>query len=860
MTFNIATWMNIESTGRWFYASEFEPAQLQDRPYSVLLLRKLAGKMEHKIKMQMMENPKFAQMLAINITGTVYNFFGYKVQMRENINIAIKGATRSGKSTTGNSWGIYISGLTGVPFDPEKNVCANESEYIQRVKDASFNECFLIDEQKEAKFGAGCLPAGTLILGGYGWTHIEDIKEGDCVYTYNIKKDCLEESKAHPQVYNNSYKSNIVVTLNNGLSIETTPNHEWFVDRSGKLQYVSADKLTMNDVAVIKTVSGAHAGSMSSEFARVLGFIVGDGHISKRHYPSKPVTNPKYRVQFTNAESSVRIQFKNDVESFYKRKLYWIENKFGHVVDGYKGHTHEFYFHDKFICEDIIGAGIPRGNKSSIVRIPPVVMISDGIVKSEFIKALFTCDGTVSRKGWKNQNYHVAFSTVSKRLAEDVMILLMEMGFTPYMNSYHAGAMKDGYKRKRRYWVSIFRRDDLFKFAKEIGFIGRKQKKLLECCSDLRKRLKNGYSWETKNPYKIKDIRKVRACSRVYDIETDYNHNYICKNVVLHNSFREEMSIMDVQNIIAKKCIHTIWVYPSDFISRNSDYGFETYGRDIIHKLARLIVYDVRKSMFGIQQPVGICLVPKFQDPVYQKIPKELWSPYRLKNAELKRPDFDSLHEERYEIKKDSWIDREQHGQMGYHHEMRYKEGVKLGELPVFQTAPNKKRQRIIARQMFRNLTEAEIDEVVEIARMGISFDDLQAALSGKIIKKQDDGEDMGDDVAEEDDEGNGEEFSVDAQKSECVHSSVEPVAKCKEIQDDEEDRVEMIGEESEEEDSGREGVVMKEHAVDSEDLIRLKQDLGAYNPGSRKLRVRVVADEPENASGHADNLPETKG
>jgi len=480
MTFNIATWMNIESTGRWFYASEFEPAQLQDRPYSVLLLRKLAGKMEHKIKMQMMENPKFAQMLAINITGTVYNFFGYKVQMRENINIAIKGATRSGKSTTGNSWGIYISGLTGVPFDPEKNVCANESEYIQRVKDASFNECFLIDEQKEAKFGAG--------------------------------------------------------------------------------------------------------------------------------------------------------------------------------------------------------------------------------------------------------------------------------------------------------------------------------------------------------------------------------------------SFREEMSIMDVQNIIAKKCIHTIWVYPSDFISRNSDYGFETYGRDIIHKLARLIVYDVRKSMFGIQQPVGICLVPKFQDPVYQKIPKELWSPYRLKNAELKRPDFDSLHEERYEIKKDSWIDREQHGQMGYHHEMRYKEGVKLGELPVFQTAPNKKRQRIIARQMFRNLTEAEIDEVVEIARMGISFDDLQAALSGKIIKKQDDGEDMGDDVAEEDDEGNGEEFSVDAQKSECVHSSVEPVAKCKEIQDDEEDRVEMIGEESEEEDSGREGVVMKEHAVDSEDLIRLKQDLGAYNPGSRKLRVRVVADEPENASGHADNLPETKG
>jgi hypothetical protein len=130
----------------------------------MLLLRKFAGKMEHKIKMQMMDNQKFAQMLSINITPTVYNYFNYKVHMRENLNLAIKGSTRnisallcagSGKSTVGNSWGIYISGLTGVPFTPEKNVCANESEYIQRVKEAVFNECFLIDEQKET----GLVPA-----------------------------------------------------------------------------------------------------------------------------------------------------------------------------------------------------------------------------------------------------------------------------------------------------------------------------------------------------------------------------------------------------------------------------------------------------------------------------------------------------------------------------------------------------------------------------------------------------------------------------------------------------------------------------------------------------------------------------
>jgi len=428
--------------------------------------------MEHKIKMQMMENPKFAQMLAINITGTVYGYFGYKVQMRENINIAVKGGTRSGKSTVGNSWGIYISGLTGVPFDPDRNVCANESEYAQKVKEARFNELYLIDEQKEAKFGAG--------------------------------------------------------------------------------------------------------------------------------------------------------------------------------------------------------------------------------------------------------------------------------------------------------------------------------------------------------------------------------------------SFREEMGIMDVQNIIAKKCIHTIWVYPSDFISRNSDYGFETYGRDINHKLTRLIVYDVRKSMFGIQQPVGICIVPKFVDPAYQILPKELWSPYRLKNFEMGRPDFDSLHEERYEMRKDTWIDREQHGQMGYHHEMRYKEGVRLGELPVFQNAPNKKRQRIIARQMFRNMTEQEIDEIVEIARMGISFEDLQVALTGKAVQRPNNGGDTENDM-EEEDEGNGEELHEDVEEPAeepegAEQEHIDSVAKCKEIPDDEED--------VEAEEETEEAVTPKAKVVESDEIKQLRQDLGAYNQGARKPRVMVVADEPEI---QPDNLPETK-
>lgn len=202
-------------------------------------------------------------------------------------------------------------------------------------------------------------------------------------------------------------------------------------------------------------------------------------------------------------------------------------------------------------------------------------------------------------------------------------------------------------------------------------------------------------------------------------------------------SFREEMSIMDVQNILAKKCIHTIWIYPQDFISRNSDYGFESYGRDLNYKINRVIVYDVRKSMFGLMKPLGTCIIPKYTEPAYQNIPYEQWSDYRKTNYKERGRDFDSAFEEEYEQKKDVWIGKEQIGQMGYHHEERFRDAVKLGKMEIFQEAGTKSRQRVIARQKFRQYTEAEVDEIVEIARMGISFDDLQNALGNQPDSKK---------------------------------------------------------------------------------------------------------------------------
>lgn len=88
---------------------------------------------EHKMQMQMQSNPKFAQVINMNISDKIYAYIAYKVNMRENLNLAIKGETRSGKSTVGISLGGYISGLTQVPYNMH-HICANESECFVPVK------------------------------------------------------------------------------------------------------------------------------------------------------------------------------------------------------------------------------------------------------------------------------------------------------------------------------------------------------------------------------------------------------------------------------------------------------------------------------------------------------------------------------------------------------------------------------------------------------------------------------------------------------------------------------------------------------------------------------------------------------
>jgi hypothetical protein len=192
-------------------------------------------------------------------------------------------------------------------------------------------------------------------------------------------------------------------------------------------------------------------------------------------------------------------------------------------------------------------------------------------------------------------------------------------------------------------------------------------------------------------------------------------------------SVREELYIMDVQNIIAKQCINNTWLFPTDFIERNCQLGLETIGRDNKVRMTKCMVYDLSKAKLGFGfTPLGYVVIPI----------RHLWTceeTEKYSNCDI-CPKFATCDKfiAQYERKKNFWIQQEKEQTTGELQKQRFKMGEMLAKSKMFAEAPNAKQRKIIARNVFPQLTEGELGEVMEIAKMGITFDQMQKRLESE--------------------------------------------------------------------------------------------------------------------------------
>src|SRR5690606_15022655 len=106
-------------------------------------------------------------------------------------------------------------------------------------------------------------------------------------------------------------------------------------------------------------------------------------------------------------------------------------------------------------------------------RVPPAILNGSSLVKREFLKAYFSCDGSVSLDA-----PYIEVTTVSYQLAVQVLRMLLQSGILAYLKEGRAT-----YRKKDCgpvYSVVIQAVDEFEKFHDRIGFIGEKAQRLEE--------------------------------------------------------------------------------------------------------------------------------------------------------------------------------------------------------------------------------------------------------------------------------------------------------------------------------------------------------------------------------------------
>lgn len=374
---------------------------------------------------------------------------------------------------------------------------------------------------KEARKKAKCISGDSLLYTDMGIIKIRDINpnriEGlpiDVDFNISTPEGVCRCNKF---IYNGN-KNTIKFNMNNGTTLEVTPDH---LVRSDN-KWVRADSLSIGDyidfepTAIdsnnyqtidLSYINGAKL-TFSKELSYYVGAILGDGSISRKN------------VYFMSEDYEL-IQYMSSIVKRYNlgeahenvQKYTKTSNKpFIRLNCGPKK--------ARDLCKDI-GLIDEIGHKQ--FKVPDIVLRSPNDVKFAFIQGIFDTDGTISKYAGHKSNFSLDFCTKSNELAVGCMHILRCLGVscricTSYNKVY-----------KRMYYKVKLRATSARRFLELGGFkCIHKQDRLKEWCKNVY------FIKEYKKHYMIESIEESN--SDVYDLTIENeSHSFLANGFVVHN-------------------------------------------------------------------------------------------------------------------------------------------------------------------------------------------------------------------------------------------------------------------------------------------------------------------------------------
>ncbi len=220
----------------------------------------------------------------------------------------------------------------------------------------------------------------------------------------------------------------------------------------------------------------------SSDFWEWMGYFLAEGYANERR--------GSMRYWFSNSDEIIRKRFIGLTKSLFNINIKIRPN------------TIDMYFDSNEFLELMLKLGLNKTIKSGIKSVPRLLFKCPQEEIRSFLQAYFDGDGTVAKDG-----LHIV--TKSKRLAKDVVYLLLRIGVIGFLKPVVRYATNTPDKTRRTYWQISIYGDEVITFSEKIKLkIVKKQVRLLEF-AERRSKGKKPSNWDT-IPVNPVIFRKVR--------------------------------------------------------------------------------------------------------------------------------------------------------------------------------------------------------------------------------------------------------------------------------------------------------------------------------------------------------------
>ena len=360
----------------------------------------------------------------------------------------------------------------------------NEEEYSQFLfNDGRINKLYeagksypnmvLVCGRRSGK----CVAEGTYINTGDGFREIQELGDPNGPEYQPLKIAVAQEGSRQSMsafFYNGGERDTIKIRTWNGYETEGTPNHRVkIMGTDGIIQWRYLGDMRPGEVVGIHRKTDMWAGSLvdvspfnrtkkfakkkvilpdkfDDKWATLLGVLVGDGTWGEKNAIS--VTVGPYPEWL----SQVCKMFENTVGE--PRTLFYRNNRIARVT-----------YHSSSVREFFDSIGYTLKAKCDEKRIPWVIFRSPKPVVAAFLRGFFETDGSAEAGGRV-----VSFSTASKKLAQDIQLLLLSFGIVcrikPRLNKRF---------KKIYYHATLIGSVSHRQFYKEIGFTSERKQSIL---------------------------------------------------------------------------------------------------------------------------------------------------------------------------------------------------------------------------------------------------------------------------------------------------------------------------------------------------------------------------------------------